>query len=161
MNKLPQLTFDFIEWFEDQDTREKTLVEFGSGDSTIYFSQKFDKVITCEDSPYWLDRLSAANLKNVEAHILNHRFYKDNFESIQNADYILVDNNPHDFNYRFYVAQVLIRKVNYQNILILDNGNWNGDAYFYLRTKYRHYQDFIGINPRGDRTVTTVFSERI
>ena len=50
MNKvIPQLTFDFIEWMEEQDTREKTFIEFGSGDSTIYFSSKFKKVITYED----------------------------------------------------------------------------------------------------------------
>ena len=54
----------------------------------------------------------------------------------------------------------LLEKIDYQNILILDNGNWNGDCYFYLRTKYKSYQDFIGINPRGDRTVTTVFHDR-
>ena len=50
MNKvIPQLTFDFIEWMEEQDTVEKTIIEFGSGDSTIYFSTKFKKVITYED----------------------------------------------------------------------------------------------------------------
>ena len=74
--------------------------------------------------------------------------------------FILIDNNPRDNNSRLYVAQALIEKINYQNTLVLDNGNWNGDCYFYLRTKYNFFNDFIGINPRGDRSVTTVFYGR-
>ena len=40
----PLLTFSFVDWLEDQDTKQKKLIEFGSGESTIYFSKKFQKV---------------------------------------------------------------------------------------------------------------------
>ena len=161
MNKvIPQLTFDFIEWMEEQDTREKTFIEFGSGDSTIYFSSKFKKVITYEDEFEWIEKIKSRNLGNVDVNFLDYNFYKKEPDSFKNTDFILIDNNPRNYNSRLYVAQVLMEKIDYQNILILDNGNWNGDCYFYLRTKYKSYQDFIGINPRGDRTVTTVFHDR-
>lgn len=158
---IPGLTFDFIEWIEKQDVAQNTLIEFGSGNSTLYFSSKFKKVVTFEDEPEWLEKIVSRNLHNVEAKVLDYNFHLQNLDILTNADYILIDNNPRDNNSRLYVAEVLIKKINYQNTLILDNGNWNGEVYFYLRTKFKRYQDFIGLNPRGDRTVTSVFSERI
>ncbi len=157
---IPQLTFDFIDWIEEQDVKEKTLIEFGSGNSTIYFSHKFKKVITYEDEPEWIDSVKSRNLENVDMKFLDYNFYKESPESFINADFILIDNNPRNNNSRLYVAQILMRKINYQNILILDNSNWNAEAYFYLRTKYKNYEDFISMNLRGDRTVTSVFYDR-
>lgn len=158
---FPLLTYGFIEWLEEQDVKEKTLIEFGSGDSTIFFSNKFKKVITYEDNLHWLQRIKSFNLPNVEAKQLDFSFYKQNSESFKDVDFILIDNDPREMNYRLYVAEVLIEKINYRNNLILDNGNWNGEAYFYLRSKYRNFKDFIGFNKRGENTVTTIFSERI
>lgn len=158
---FPLLTYGFIEWFEEQDVKEKTLIEFGSGDSTIYFSSKFKNVITYEDDLHWLQRIKSFNLPNVEVRQLGLSFYKQNSQSFKDADFILIDNNPRENNYRLYVAEALIEKINYKNDLILDNGNWNGNAYFYLRNKYRYFKDFTGLNKRGEDTVTTIFSERI
>ena len=161
MNKvIPQLTFDFIEWMEEQETSDKTIVEFGSGNSTLYFSNKFKNVITYEDEPEWIEMIKSRNIENIHINFLDYNFYKKEPDSLKNADFILIDNNPRDNNSRLYVAQALIEKINYQNTLVLDNGNWNGDCYFYLRTKYNFFNDFIGINPRGDRSVTTVFYGR-
>jgi len=161
MNKvIPQLTFDFIEWMEEQETSDKTIVEFGSGNSTLYFSNKFKNVITYEDEPQWIEMIKSRNIENIHINFLDYNFYKKEPDSLKNADFILIDNNPRDNNSRLYVAQALIEKINYQNTLVLDNGNWNGDCYFYLRTKYNFFNDFIGINPRGDRSVTTVFYGR-
>ncbi len=161
MNKvIPQLTFDFIEWMEEQETSDKTIVEFGSGNSTLYFSNKFKNVITYEDEPEWIEMIKSRNIENIHINFLDYNFYKKEPDSFKNADFILIDNNPRDNNSRLYVAQALMEKIEYKNTLILDNGNWNGECYFYLRTKYKSYDDFIGINPRGDRTVTTVFYDR-
>lgn len=158
---FPLLTYRFIEWFEEQDVKEKTLIEFGSGDSTIYFSNKFKKVITYEDDLNWLQRIKSFNLPNVEIRQFGLSFYKQDSQSFKDADFILIDNNPRANNLRLYVAEALIEKINYKNNLILDNGNWNPDAYFYLRRKYRHFEDFIGHRKSGEFTVTTLFSERI
>ena len=161
MNKvIPQLTFDFIEWMEEQETSDKTIVEFGSGNSTLYFSNKFKNVITYEDEPEWIEMIKSRNIENIHINFLDYNFYKKEPDSFKNADFILIDNNPRDNNSRLYVAQALIEKINYKNTLVLDNGNWNADCYFYLRTKYNFFNDFIGINPRGDRSVTTVFYGR-
>lgn len=158
---FPLLTYGFIEWLEEQDVKEKTLIEFGSGDSTIYFSNKFKKVITYEDDLHWLERIKSFNLPNVEVRQLGLSFYKQDSQSLKDSDFILIDNHPRENNYRLYVAEALIEKINYRNDLILDNGNWNGDVYFYLRSKYRYFKDFIGRRKTGEATVTTLFSERI
>ena len=48
-SEIPLLTLSFIEWLEKQDTKTKTLLEIGSGKSTLYFSQKFAQVKSFED----------------------------------------------------------------------------------------------------------------
>lgn len=158
---IPNLTFNCIDWIEQQDLSQKTLIEFGSGNSTLYFSNKFKKVITFEDEQEWIQKITSLNLPNVEVKFLDYNFYLQDLDLIKNADYVLIDNSPRDNNSRLYVAEALIQKIDYQNTLILDNCNLNSEAYFYLRTKFRHYQDFIGFNRSGNRTVTSVFSERI
>ena len=157
---IPLLTFDFIDWIEEQDTKEKIIIEFGSGDSTIYFSNKFKKVITYEDEVEWINLIKSKGIDNVVVNHLDYNFYKKEPNYFTEADFILIDNNPRNKNLRLYVAQNLIEKINYQNILILDNSNWNSDCYFYLRTKYKSFKDFIGLNYKSETTVTSVFYDR-
>tara|TARA_R100001129_G_scaffold186486_1_gene178421 strand:- start:2040 stop:2525 length:486 start_codon:yes stop_codon:yes gene_type:complete len=160
MKPLPLLTFSFIDWLEDQDTKEKTLVEFGCGESTIYFSKRFKKIITYEDDDYWIHFINSHNLNNVETKVFKQGFYKNDLELIKNADFILIDNHPHETNNRLYTAEVLMEKINYQNTLILDNGNLNAYAYFYLKSKYEKCKDFIGNDRQGPGAVTSVFNDR-
>ena len=35
------LTHSFLKWLSEQDTKDKIILEFGSGGSTIYFSKIF------------------------------------------------------------------------------------------------------------------------
>ena len=156
----PLLTFSFVDWLEDQDTKQKKLIEFGSGESTIYFSKKFQKVITYEDDDYYAQIINSHNLHNVELRIFSHGFYKNDIESLISADYILIDIHPRETNNRLYIAEVLTEQVNYQNTLILDNSNLNADTYFYLKTKYKACRDFIGNNRQGPGAVTSVFNDR-
>ena len=91
---IPNLTFNFIDWIEQQDVRQKTLIEFGSGDSTLYFSSKFKKVVSFEDEPEWIEKIVSVNLPNVEVKFLDYNFYLHDLDLIKNADYVLIDNSP-------------------------------------------------------------------
>lgn len=156
----PLLTFSFVDWLEDQDIKQKKLIEFGSGESTVYFSKLFKKVISYEDDDYWAQVINSHNLHNVEVKNFQHGFYKNEIELLADADFILIDILPRETNNRLYIAEVLMEKVNYQNTLILDNGNLNIDAYFYLKSRYENCKDFIGHDRQGAGAVTSVFNDR-
>jgi|TARA_R100000084_G_scaffold100971_1_gene55771 hypothetical protein len=159
--EIPLLTLSFIEWLEKQDTKTKTLLEFGSGDSTIYFSQKFARVKSFEDDINWLHhvekRLLPANIHNVELYQLNLSFYLQHPNIADDVQYVLIDNNPQNIS-RLTIAKILTQKLNYKGTLILDNSNWNPEAYFYLRKFYSFYEDFGWFNYAGEETITSVFS---
>ena len=122
LDPTPLLTFSFLEWFEKQDTKNFNLVEFGCGNSTIYFYKFFKKVTTYEDDPDYLKQIKKMKLDNVEIFpfnfdtISNPKFKK----SIEEAHCILIDNNYKNIS-REVIAKNLIEIYNYKNLLILDN----------------------------------------
>jgi hypothetical protein len=162
LDPTPLLTFSFLEWFEKQDTKNFNLVEFGCGNSTIYFNKFFKKVTTYEDDPDYLKQIKKMKLDNVEIFpfnfntISNPKFKK----SIEEAHCILIDNNYKNIS-REVIAKNLIEIYNYKNLLILDNGDWNPEAYFYLKKKYKNAYDFGWRNIKNDETITTVFADRV
>ena len=46
----PLLTTSFLNWIEKQDTKNLNFLEFGAGNSSIYFSNLFKYVISYEDN---------------------------------------------------------------------------------------------------------------
>tara|TARA_R100000664_G_C2746459_1_gene134130 strand:- start:103 stop:567 length:465 start_codon:yes stop_codon:yes gene_type:complete len=151
-SEIPLLTLSFIEWLEKQDTKTKTLLEIGSGKSTLYFSQKFAQVKSFEDDVNWLP----ANIHNVKLYQLNLSFYLQHPNIADDVQYVLIDNNPQNIS-RLTIAKILTEKLNYKGTLILDNSNWNHEAYFYLRKFYSFYKDFGWFNYAGEETITSVF----
>jgi len=162
LEPTPLLTFSFLDWFKKQNTKNFNLVEFGCGNSTIYFSRYFKKIISYEDDPVYIQHIKNLKLSNVVIEPFNFKTIAEpSFkQSIEEAQYILIDNNYKNIS-REVIAKNLIDVYNYQNLLILDNGNWNPEAYFYLKQKYKNAYDFGWRNIKNDETITTVFVDRI
>ncbi len=62
----PLLTWPFLDFLEHLDLGQQSLVELGSGHSTIWFSERFAKVRSFETDPEWHRALAARVAKNVE-----------------------------------------------------------------------------------------------
>lgn len=157
---LPMLTHAFLKWIVEQDTKNKTMLEFGSGASTLFFSNIFKNVKSLECNEKYRLSLEKEMPKNVELYDLNFNLFP---QILKDVDYVLIDNDvgPGSKFKREEVAQNLIEKFNYKNITILDNGNWNPQAYFYLKYMYEQCEDFGWSTPwLGEETITSVFSER-
>tara|TARA_R100000005_G_C4888557_1_gene136592 strand:+ start:111 stop:608 length:498 start_codon:yes stop_codon:yes gene_type:complete len=161
-DKKPLLTYSFIEYISNINLKDKTLVEFGAGNSSIFFSNRFKYVISYEDNEEYINHLNNLNIPNLFIRSLDFRSIQDkSFESsIKNADYILVDNDIFKIS-RETIVKNLIGVFNYQNAIILDNSNWNPQAYFYLRRKYKNYKDFGWKNVNDEETLTSLFWDRL
>jgi hypothetical protein len=62
----PLLTWPFLDFLDHLDLGQQSLVELGSGHSTIWFSQRFAKVRSFETDPEWHRALAARVDTNVE-----------------------------------------------------------------------------------------------
>ena len=157
----PLLTTSFLNWIEKQDTKNLNFLEFGAGNSSIYFSNLFKYVISYEDNEDYVNKLNAMKIPNLLVKHFNFKTIENpSFsKSIAEADYILIDNTTSNIS-RDVVARNLISVYNYRNKIILDNGNWNPGAYFYLRKKYKNFLDFGWRNVEDEETITTIFWER-
>ena len=155
----PCLTLSFVEYLthSDRNLSDKTLLEIGSGSSTIFWASYFKNVYSYEDDH-----------KNIQA--LNDEYeIPNNVEIFQAAplfkkhicscDYIIIDNNPNMVNREMYARKVVEYKKDDSQI-ILDNGTWNIGAYRYLRDEF-FCKDFPGFNMADEKTVTSLFFERI
>ena len=153
----PLLTKPFLKFFKKLKTKNKTYLEIGSGNSTLYFSKHFKRVISLEDDRTWFDKINNNKPENVELHL----FSKNNINNLlktklaEKPDYIMIDNNPH------YISRLEIANLvhfNKQNncIIILDNGPWNLPAFSFLRDNYFNL-DFVGKRYDDEISTTSIF----
>ena len=159
----PLLTHNFVKYFIKKDLKDKTLIELGSGLSTIFWADYFKEVYSYESDPNWIQKLKNEYRipKNVEINEVNRNtiFKNSKFlDYVKNCDYIIIDNNPNFMPREKYAEYAIIHKKEDSQI-ILDNGTWNMNAYNLL-LNYFFCQDFPGINMENQITVTSLFFER-
>jgi hypothetical protein len=58
-DELPWVTYRAIDWFSRHLTHEMVLFEWGSGGSTVFFSQRVKRVVTIEHNPNWHQYVSS------------------------------------------------------------------------------------------------------
>jgi len=159
----PLLTHDFVEYFIKKDLKDKTLLELGSGLSTIFWADYFKEVYSYESGPDWIQKLKNEYEipKNVEMNEgITDTIFKDSkfLGHVKNCDYIIIDNNPNYIPRGMYAQFATMHKKE-DGQIILDNGTWNYDAYVFLLEHF-FCRDFPGINWANQTTVTSLFFER-
>ncbi len=65
-NAVPWVTYSFIDFIKNRITKEHDIFEFGSGNSTIFYSKKARKVTSVEHDNSWYKRLISSVTGNVD-----------------------------------------------------------------------------------------------
>jgi len=65
-NPIPWVTYSFIDFIRDRITKEHSVFEFGSGNSTLFYARLAAKVVSVEHDRDWFNRISAAKPVNTE-----------------------------------------------------------------------------------------------
>tara|TARA_R100000541_G_scaffold4223_1_gene11584 strand:+ start:746 stop:1294 length:549 start_codon:yes stop_codon:yes gene_type:complete len=158
---IPRLTTSFISYLKTIDLKNKTLLELGSGDSTIYFSKIFKKTISYENNTEYLNTIKKLKLKNVNLFCLKKETGKQKrfIKHAEKADLIIIDNDA-EYISRLYFAKLFYNNKNIKAQIVLDNGTWNFDAYMFLKENY-YCRDFPGVNKANENTVTSLFFKKI
>jgi hypothetical protein len=101
-------------------TTDSTVLEFGSGMSTLWFARRCRRVVSIETNPTWhtdvMKRLARADLRNADCRLVSLDSCATVADRDQSFDFALVDGYRRDV-----VVSVAIRKVRPGGFVYLDN----------------------------------------
>lgn len=111
----PWFTYPCIDYLNNLKLKNKTIFEYGSGNSTLYFEEKGSRIVSVEDNKEWYKKLKS------QCWNLNYAEGKDYINQINKYGYSSWDIVIIDGNWRVECAKQAIK---YSNFIILDNSDW-------------------------------------
>ena len=156
---IPWFSYPFIDFLTPRLSKELTVFEFGSGNSTLFFAERVKKVISIEHNNEWYQIVSKAKPDNVDL-ILTKSDSSENY-----LDYIktmneVVDVIIVDGLHRIDCLKAAIEKLSGMVVIILDDSErdeYKAGIDFVLQSGFKSLQ-FWGISPGYlYRKSTTVF----
>jgi hypothetical protein len=141
---IPMLTISAIDFLESYDFSQHSLIEFGSGQSTIYFSKKFLNVVSFENNKDFFNKLKKKLKNNVTYNFIsNSDLLKNNYKvNIDDKTIVLVDCSA---NRNIVIHNIF--KNNMPNILILDNSEFYPNSCKYIVSNGYMEIPFWGLRP--------------
>jgi hypothetical protein len=147
---IPWYTYPAIDFLAQRNFNGKTILEFGGGQSTLWWSARADSVLTIEEDASWYDQLRGRVRKNVSLHHVpvDHatRTVEPirlllNRNAVQRFDIIIIDGHL-----REEVTDLAFSHLAEGGALIFDNAEGYG---FYEAAKSRDCRriDFFGFAP--------------
>lgn len=149
---IPWFTYPAIEYLNKLDISNKSVFEWGSGHSSIYFSHKASTITSIESNQEWFKYIKGKKLKNHQIHKHQGEDYYKAILGYNNFDIIIIDGDK-----RAKCAEYAIDKINSDGLIILDNSDWFPNVCSFLRKKGFVQIDFMGIGPINDYSWSTSF----
>ena len=119
---VPLLTSSFLNWFQTQQWNSLSLLEFGAGGSTLYFSKFFKSVTSYETNQSWFDKLLLkipSNVNLIKVDSIFDALQENKIKNIHCFDVILIDAGENRAN----LARWLVND-DYKGIIFFDNSEW-------------------------------------
>lgn len=147
---IPWYTFPCIEYLEGLSLEGFKVLEFGSGNSSLYWAKKCKLVTSIEHNKEWFEKCKKIDNLNV---ILEES--KDGY--VSSAYNIQYDIAIIDGIHRFACTQAILKNnLESKSLIILDNSDRHPDCAKLLReSKYLLEVDFHGFGPINSYTWTT------
>lgn len=158
LKPIPWTTYSFIEYIKTYLKPEMEIFEFGSGNSTLFYSSYVRKVVTVEHNLKWYNSIKAKTPSNVE--IIYQPYDLEGYSKLllskdEKYDIIIIDGI-----FRVQCMMNCEAALKNDGIIVLDDSERNdyemGVAY--LKNNGFRKIDFWGIAPRYfHNKCTTVF----
>lgn len=186
-NNLPWMTFDAIEYLSKYLTKSMSVVEYGSGGSSIFFASNAGKVFSVEHDAEWFaivdEKIKKLQLKNWTGNLIlpvrnvdtsnldfenaEHYFssdasfknctFKSYATSISSFENNSVDVVIVDGRVRPSCIMESISKIKVGGILVLDNSN--RESYFKAVEKYLNPNYKLELNSFGPTAFNPEFTQ--
>ena len=150
---LPWFTYPAIEILKGWDLNRKTVLEFGSGYSTLFWANRAKSVLSIEHNQEWHSRISPL----VPPHVNLELRSLDNYAKVEgDFDIIVIDGYARE-RMRHRCAKASLPHLKKGGFIIVDNSDWLPATCLYLRRQRLIQVDFSGFVPGNRHAQTTSF----
>jgi hypothetical protein len=155
---LPWYTYPAIEYIRQLDFSDKSVFEYGSGNSTVFWSRIAARVVSVEDDEVWYEAIvrevgAAASVilePDLDAFVSTIGRARTRF------DVIVVDGPARGMT-RLKCCKAAREHLNEGGVIILDNSDWLPESTAFLRNTGPLQVDMTGFAPLNANTGTTSF----
>lgn len=148
---LPWFTYPALDYLDQLDLQSLTMLEWGSGNSSLFFAGRVSKLCSIEHDWEWFNQIKALNLSNQELlHVEQERYAEAacGFNTV--FDVILIDGIE-----RLACSKIAVSLLSRRGIIILDNSDRHPDIAEEFRKRDFIEVDFHGFGPINSYTWTT------
>jgi hypothetical protein len=155
---LPWYTYSATEFLKQLDFTTRSVFEYGSGNSTLFWARRARRVVSVEHELDWYRQVKPFASSNVD---LFHEGNPDRYVRAvhrfdEHYDVIVVDGQS-----RLLCAREAVSRLKPGGIVILDNSDWFPNTSRVLRDANLLEVDFFGFGPLNDYTsATSVYFDR-
>ena len=151
-NPIPWYTYSSIEYLKQFDFKDKTIFEYGSGNSSIFWAERAKLVTSIEVDENWFNEVDAIKRSNQELYLKKDKTEYVDFIKVKNENYdvIIIDGS-----WRLNCAVNAVEKLKHDGFIILDNSDWYPNTAKFIRDTGMLQVDFMGLGPINYYTWTT------
>jgi protein-L-isoaspartate O-methyltransferase len=156
-NMIPWYTYPALEYLSNLDFSQKSVFEYGSGYSSIFWSNKAKNVISVEHDRSWIEKIKSEYNSNQTVLLKgnDNDYEKAIAETGKKFDVIIIDGIR-----RAECSRVVKEYLNKESgegfMIILDNSDWYKNTAKYLKEELNLIEiDFHGFGPINSYTWTT------
>jgi hypothetical protein len=151
---IPWYTYPAIEYIKQLDFSNKTIFEYGSGNSTRFWAARCRNLVSVEDNREWYDKIKSKTPDNVEYLLLeeSQKYVRAICKYPYEFDVVIIDGN-----HRYECAVEALGKLRDDGFIILDNSDCTEKTSQLLRESDLIEVDMSGFGPINGYTWTTSF----
>ncbi len=151
---VPWISYPAADFLDNLDTSSLKIFEYGSGSSTLWWSEKALTITSVEMDKEWYEYMLGIIPSNADLHLCEnggeYPYVIEKFE--YKFDIIIVDGAE-----RYKSAKAAINKLVDHGIIILDNADWYPNTTKMLQAKGFKQIDFYGFSPMNSFPACTSF----
>ena len=153
---IPWMTYSAVFYLSQLDLSTYDIFEWGSGNSTLYFSERVQTVTSVESNEEWFKYVERNKPKNVELRLVQQNDYAKIISEKGNKYKIISIDG--DIYRRFECALYAMEHLDEGGMIILDNSDWLPNTTGLFREKGFTQIDFAGLGPINNYTwCTSIF----
>ncbi len=151
-NTIPWYTYPAIEYLSRFDYKEKSVFEWGSGNSSVFWSGKALSVVSIESDKAWYEQVAEKRLSNQQTILATEEsdYTGAILEQDTKYDIIVIDGG-----HRLQCAKNAVERIHKCGMIILDNSDWFPATARFLRDQGFFQIDFCGFGPGNEYTWAT------
>ena len=155
-NPIPWFTYPSIDYLRQLDLSNKIMLEWGSGNSSLFFAQRVKELYSIDHNIEWYEKVKQFKIKNQTLVFADTDYELKPKEFNVKFDIILIDGVK-----REACSKEATKMLNNGGLIILDNSDRHPEIANTFRDLGFIEVDFHGLGPINDYTWTTsIFMHR-